>query len=101
MAADDVGPFERGCLCAGWRGLVSEHWDEPEVFAPPGCSPLLMVPAEWQRRGWRDLAFAVGSMERFLGRYGWLTLVRCLVLIEAGVDPWPAGAARGGEQAAD
>ena len=101
MAADDVGPFERSCICAGWRSLDSPHWSEPEVFAPPGLSPLLMVPEEWVRLGWRDWAFAVGPMRRFLGRYGWLTLVRCLVLIEQGAEPWPGRAEREGQHAAD
>jgi hypothetical protein len=88
MAADDVGPMERACICAGWRSLDSAHWDAPEVFAPAGLAPVLMVPEEWVRKGQREEAFAVGITRHYLNLYGWLLLVRGVVLMEERVTPW-------------
>lgn len=81
-AADEVGPLERACICAGWRSIDSANWDRPQMFLAAEQPPTLMVPEEWIRRGWRDAAFGEGMAELFLKRHGWLALVRVLVHLD-------------------
>jgi hypothetical protein len=78
VVGDNAGPLERAWLCNGFRVM---EWDgageRPEVFAPDGEVPVLMLPASCARcPHLRECAAGFAISDLYWQRYGWLALVR-------------------------
>jgi hypothetical protein len=99
MVGDDAGPLERAWLCRGFRVLVRDDWEWPDVFAAEGETPALVMPGKWARSAeGRERAAGYAISELYLQRYDWMSLVR-------GIGAWDDIAAalrdRDRESAAD
>lgn len=80
MAADDAGPLERAWLCCGFRVLIRDDWQVPEVYEAAGQVAVLVLPLLWARRPeLREVACGFAMADVFLLRFGWRALVRVLL----------------------
>jgi hypothetical protein len=86
---DDVGPKERGWVCAGY--LVAEgvaglpvppgaDKPAPRVLAPDDQPPILFLPAGWPAAD-RELAFGWARSELAEHTLGWLGALRHLIAL--------------------
>jgi hypothetical protein len=77
VVGDNAGPLERAWLCNGFRVLECEGFPFPEVFAPEGEVPVLVLSPQWACHPMlREIADGYAISDLYLQRYRWLALVR-------------------------